>query len=74
MTFIFYDTETTGKRAGFDQILQFAAILADDNLTIRDSFNICSRLLPYIVPSPARCWSMASVLLTSPRRRSRIST
>ena len=52
MPFVFYDTETTGTRSGFDQILQFAAILTDDDLVIQDTFNIRSRLLSYIVPSP----------------------
>src|SRR5262249_38691993 len=53
MSFIFYDTETTGKDRSFDQILQFAAILADNNLGIVDTFNIRSRLSPHIVPSPS---------------------
>jgi exodeoxyribonuclease-1 len=52
MTYIFYDTETTGKHTSFDQILQFAAIKADDELNIIDTYNIRCRLLPYIVPSP----------------------
>jgi Exonuclease I len=52
MPFIFYDTETTGKRLGFDQILQFAAILTDNELNVQDTFNIRARLLSYIVPSP----------------------
>jgi exodeoxyribonuclease-1 len=53
MSFVFYDTETTGKRLGFDQILQFAAIRTDENLETIDNFNIRSRLLPHIVPSPS---------------------
>jgi len=52
MTYIFYDTETTGTKTSFDQILQFAAIKADDELNILDKFNIRCGLLPYIVPSP----------------------
>ena len=32
MTFIFYDTETTGTNSAFDQILQFAAIKTDADL------------------------------------------
>jgi exodeoxyribonuclease-1 len=52
MTFIFYDTETTGKVPAFDQILQFAAIKTDAELNVLDTFNIRCRLLPYIVPSP----------------------
>jgi exodeoxyribonuclease-1 len=52
MTFIFYDTETTGIDTTFDQVLQFAAIKADDDLNILDTFSIRGRLLPHIVPSP----------------------
>jgi exodeoxyribonuclease-1 len=52
MAFIFYDTETTGKRTGFDQIFQFAAIKADDELNVIDTFDVRCRLLPHIVPSP----------------------
>ena len=52
MTYIFYDTETTGKVPAFDQILQFAAIKTDAELNVLDTFNIRCRLLPYIVPSP----------------------
>lgn len=52
MPFIFYDTETTGTRTSFDQILQFAAIKTDDNLTVLETFDIRCKLLPYIVPSP----------------------
>lgn len=52
MTYIFYDTETTGTETTFDQVLQFAAIRADDDLNITDKFDIRGRLLPHIVPSP----------------------
>ena len=52
MTFIFYDTETTGLETAFDQILQFAAIKTDDDLSELDRFDIRSRLMPHIVPSP----------------------
>ncbi|WP_442580264.1 exodeoxyribonuclease I [Mesorhizobium sp. ASY16-5R] len=52
MPFIFYDTETTGADRVFDQILQFAAVLTDDELNVVDEFQIRSRLLPYVVPSP----------------------
>ena len=44
MTFIFYDTETTGLETAFDQILQFAAIKTDDDLSELDRFDIRSRL------------------------------
>jgi exodeoxyribonuclease-1 len=52
MAFIFYDTETTGADRCFDQILQFAAVLTDDDLNVVDQFDIRTRLLPHIVPSP----------------------
>lgn len=52
MTYVFYDTETTGSNAWYDQILQFAAIKTDDDLNELERFEIRCRLLPYIVPSP----------------------
>ncbi|HEY4980516.1 MAG TPA: exonuclease domain-containing protein [Pseudolabrys sp.] len=52
MSYIFYDTETTGKVTAFDQILQFAAIKTDVELNVLDTFDVRCRLLPYIVPSP----------------------
>ena len=53
MGLVFYDTETTGTSAAFDQILQFAAVFTDDQLIELDRFEIRCRLLSYIVPSPA---------------------
>ncbi len=52
MAFILYDLETTGKLTAFDQILQFAAIKTDDELSILDTFDVRCRLSPHIVPSP----------------------
>jgi exodeoxyribonuclease-1 len=52
LSLIFYDTETSGLSSAYDQILQFAAIRTDDNLDEIGRFEIRSRLLPYIVPSP----------------------
>jgi exodeoxyribonuclease-1 len=52
MGFVFYDTETTGTDAAFDQILQFAAIHTDPELRELDRFEIRCRLSPHIVPSP----------------------
>src|SRR6266436_1840422 len=52
MSFVFYDTETTGTNTSFDQILQFAAIRTDDQLDELEAFEIRSRLLPFIAPSP----------------------
>ena len=50
--FIFYDIETTGTDIVHDQILQFGAILADENLAEVDRFEFRCRLLPWVVPSP----------------------
>lgn len=50
--FIFYDLETTGTNTIYDQILQFGAILVDDDLSEIARFEICCRLLPWVVPSP----------------------
>ena len=52
MSFVFYDTETTGTERVFDQILQFAAIRTDEDLQEIERFNIRCRLLPHVVPSP----------------------
>lgn len=52
MAFVFYDTETTGTDAAFDQILQFAAIRTDTQLNELERFEIRCRLLPHVVPSP----------------------
>lgn len=52
MTFVFYDTETTGTDTSFDQILQFGAIRTDDQLNEIDRFEIRCRLLPHVVPAP----------------------
>lgn len=52
MSFVFYDTETTGTNTAFDQILQFAAVKTDHELSEQDRFEIRCRLLPYVVPSP----------------------
>ncbi|WP_170518776.1 exonuclease domain-containing protein [Ruegeria atlantica] len=52
MTFIFYDTETTGTDTTFDQVLQFAAILTDADLNELDRFETRCRLLPHVIPAP----------------------
>ena len=52
MAFVFYDTETTGTDTTFDQILQFAAILTDDDFRELDRFEIRCRLLPHVIPAP----------------------
>lgn len=53
MSFVFYDTETTGTNTSFDQILQFGAIRTDHELREVERFDIRCRLLPHIVPAPA---------------------
>ena len=52
MSFVFYDTETTGTDTYFDQILQFGAIRTDPELRELERFEIRCRLLPHVVPSP----------------------
>ncbi|ABS63439.1 MULTISPECIES: exonuclease domain-containing protein [Parvibaculum] len=52
MSFVFFDTETTGLRHGFDQIVHFAAIRTDADLNEIDRFEAHSRLLPHVVPHP----------------------
>ena len=52
MSFVFFDTETTGLKHGFDQIVHFAAILTDNDLNEVGRFEVRSRLLPHIVPHP----------------------
>ena len=52
MSFVFYDTETTGLHTSFDQILQFGAIRTDHELRELDRFEVRCRLLPHVVPSP----------------------
>jgi len=52
MSFVFYDTETTGTDTAFDQILQFGAIKTDYELNELSRFEIRCRLLPYVVPAP----------------------
>lgn len=53
MSFVFYDTETTGISTDFDQILQFAAIWTDADLNEIDRMDTRCRLLPHVVPHPA---------------------
>ena len=38
MNYVFYDLETTGRTAAWDQIIQVAAILTDENLEIIDKY------------------------------------
>jgi exodeoxyribonuclease-1 len=52
MSFVFYDTETTGSDTFYDQILQFAAIKTDDALNELDRFEIRCRIQPHVLPAP----------------------
>lgn len=52
MPFAFYDLETTGTSPAYDQPLQFAAVLADDDLRPLERVNMRCRLAPHILPSP----------------------
>jgi exodeoxyribonuclease I len=52
MTFIFYDTETTGLNSAFDQITQFAAIVTDDGFNVLKEINLRCRLKPHVIASP----------------------
>lgn len=52
MSFVFFDTETTGLRRGFDQIIHFAAILTDANLNEVARFETRSRLQPHVLAHP----------------------
>jgi len=52
VSFVFFDTETTGLRRGFDQIIHFAAVLTDANLNEVARFETRSRLQPHVLPHP----------------------
>lgn len=53
MSFVFFDTETTGLKRGFDQILHFAAVRTDANLNELARFETRSRLQPHVLPHPS---------------------
>lgn len=52
MSFVFYDTETTGLSKPFDQIVHFAAIRTDQNLRELERFEVRSRLRSHVIPHP----------------------
>ena len=68
MAFVFYDTETTGTDTTFDQILQFAAILTDEDFRELDRFEIRCRLLPHVIPAPGALLAtrVTPAMLTDP--------
>jgi exodeoxyribonuclease-1 len=53
VSFVFFDTETTGLKRGFDQILHFAAVRTDADLNEIGRFEVRSRLLPHVLPHPS---------------------
>ncbi len=53
MSFVFFDTETTGLKKGFDQILHFAAVRTDVDLNEVARFETRSRLQPRVLPHPS---------------------
>ena len=50
--YVFFDFETTGISPEFDQPLQFAAIIADNELNELDRIDIRCQLAPHVLPSP----------------------
>ena len=50
--FIFYDLETSGRSPRYDQLLQFAAIVTDENFDEIKRIDLRCELAPHILPSP----------------------
>lgn len=69
MTYVFYDLETTGRLAEFDQFVQLAAVKTDDQFKEIDSFSLRCRLARHIVPSPEALLvnRVSPAMLTDPR-------
>jgi len=53
MSFVFFDTETTGLKRGFDQIIHFAAVRTDVDLNELGRFEARSRVQPHVLPHPS---------------------
>ena len=49
---IFYDLETTGRSAYWDQIIQIAAICTDEHLNVIDEMNLIGKLNSFSIPDP----------------------
>jgi exodeoxyribonuclease-1 len=56
VSFVFFDTETTGLSKAFDQIVHFAAIKTDSELNEIERFEIRSRLRGHVIPHPRALW------------------
>ena len=52
MNYVFYDFETSGLSWYFDQPIQLAAKLVDENFNVLDEFNEKCRLRDGVIPSP----------------------
>ena len=52
MNYVFYDLETTGRSSAWDQIIQVAAILTDQNLNIVEKYEEKCRLKSFCIPNP----------------------
>lgn len=62
MPYVFYDVETTGLRKRYDQLVSFAAVRTDNDLTIVDKFEIRARVNPHIIPSPGAIYVTGATL------------
>ena len=52
MNYVFYDFETSGLNFYFDQPIQLAAKLVDENFHVLDELNEKCRLRDGVIPSP----------------------
>ena len=52
MNYVFYDFETSGLNFYFDQPIQLAAKLVDENFDVLDEINEKCRLRDGVIPSP----------------------
>ena len=51
-TFLFYDLETSGTSPGLAQIIEFGAIICDENLVVEEKINNICKLSPDTIPEP----------------------
>jgi len=52
MNYVFYDLETTGRSVIWDQIIQVAAVLTDNNLNIIEKYEEKCRINSFCIPNP----------------------